>query len=74
MWIQLLGSLLNSLSKKVDIAILKKTKEEFVNEGIPAQYYDLSLKDIDTNNNYLDTAYLQQSIDEILKDSFKKFE
>lgn len=53
--------------------IFKMTKEEFVKKGIPVQYYDLILKDINANNNYLDTAKLQQSIDEILRDSFKEF-
>lgn len=36
--------------------IFKMTEEEFVKKGIPEPYYDLILKDIKTNNNYLDTA------------------
>src|SRR5690606_14747306 len=54
--------------------VFKLTREEFVKKGVPGQYYDLIQKDLVQNNNYLDTANLQQSIEEILDESFKEFE
>lgn len=49
--------------------VFKMTREEFAATGIPVQYYDLLLKDIKNNNDFLDTADLDQSVEEIWENS-----
>ena len=49
--------------------VFKMSKEEFAKTGLPIQYYDLILKDMENNNNYLDTAKIEQSVEEIWKNS-----
>lgn len=53
--------------------VFKLSKDEFLSNGIPEEYYDLIQKDLQANNRYLDTANLDQSAEEILKDSFRQF-
>lgn len=54
--------------------VLKMTKEEFVETGIPAQYYDLIVKDLKNNNDFFDTTELDQSIEEVWENSvYRKY-
>lgn len=66
--------IIKNMQVEDDRLVFKMTKEEFVDKGVPEEYYDLIQKDLVNNNNYLDTAKLDQSAEEILENSFKRLE
>lgn len=52
--------------------VFRLSKEQFVEQGFPEEYYILIQKDLKTNNEYFKQNNIQ-NVDSILNESYKKF-
>ena len=55
------------------LLVLKMTRDEFADTGLPAQYYDLLLKDLQNNNAFFYSGYSDGQRMEVFLEDGKKY-
>lgn len=67
----ILKTTVQHLKVKENHVYLDLSQKEFLDKGIPRQYYDLLMHDLKSLNNFIDSTKLE-NVDSILKESYKE--
>lgn len=67
----ILKTVVQHLKIKENHIYLDLSEKEFLDKGIPKQYYDLLLHDLKSLNNFIDSTKLE-NVDSILRESYKE--